>query len=80
MDKLFRVNVKGPFHCLQNGVRLMLSDGKGGTICNLASIASILGLADRFAYSMSKGAMLTMTYSVATDYVKKGIRCNAVCP
>ena len=45
-----------------------------------ASIASLIGLADRFAYSMSKGAVLTMTYSVATDYVRKGIRCNCVCP
>ena len=58
----------------------MLADGKGGAIVNLASIASILGLADRFAYSATKGAVLTMTYSVATDYVARGIRCNAVCP
>ena len=55
----------------------MLADGKGGAIVNLASIASLIGLADRFAYSMTKGAVLTMTRSVAVDYVKKGIRCNA---
>uniref|UniRef100_A0A7S0P151 Uncharacterized protein n=1 Tax=Calcidiscus leptoporus TaxID=127549 RepID=A0A7S0P151_9EUKA len=58
----------------------MLADGKGGAIVNLASIASLIGLADRFIYSMTKGAVLTMTYSVATDYVKRGIRCNCVCP
>jgi len=80
MDRLYAVNIKGVFHCLQAGVKKMLSDGRGGAIVNLASIASLIGLADRFSYSMSKGAVLTMTYSVATDYVRKGIRCNCVCP
>ena len=129
---MYQVNVKGVFHCLQAGVKKMLSDGRGGAIVNLASIASLIGLADRFAhagsgpkrpaigvphakpvprgsilygacfprislslslfgslwmcrlfmhrYSMTKGAVLTMTYSVATDYCKQGIRCNCVCP
>ena len=54
--------------------------GGRGAIVNLASIASMIGLVDRFVYSASKGAVLTMTYSVATDYVKEGIRCNAVAP
>ena len=58
----------------------MLSDGKGGAIVNLASIASLIGMKDRFVYQMTKGAVLTMTLSVATDYVKKGIRCNCVAP
>lgn len=80
MDRLYAVNVKGVFHCLQAGVKKMLADGKGGAIVNLASIASLIGLADRFSYSMTKGAVLTMTYSVATDYCKRGIRCNCVCP
>lgn len=80
LDRVFAVNVKGVFHCLKAGVRHMMSDGMGGAIVNLASIASVLGLADRFSYSATKGAVLTMTYSVAIDYVKKGIRCNCVCP
>jgi 2-keto-3-deoxy-L-fuconate dehydrogenase len=80
MDKVYNVNVKGVFYCSQAAVKAMLSDNKGGSIVNLASIASLIGLADRFAYQMSKGAVLTMTYSLATDYVKKGIRCNCVCP
>jgi len=80
MDRLYAVNIKGVFHCLQAGVKKMLSDGRGGAIVNLASIASLIGLADRFSYSMSKGAVLTMTYSVATDYCKRNIRCNCVCP
>jgi len=57
----------------------MLKQG-GGVILNLASIASLIGLEDRFAYSMSKGAVLTMTYSVAVDYLKAGIRCNCIAP
>lgn len=80
MDRVFKVNIKGAFFCLKYAVHHMLEDGKGGAITNLGSIGSLIGLHDRFAYSMSKGAMLTMTYSVATDYVKRGIRCNAVCP
>ena len=53
---------------------------KGGVILNMASIASSVGITDRFAYSMSKGAVLTMTYSVAKDYVGYGIRCNSISP
>ena len=51
-----------------------------GVILNLASIASSVGIYDRFAYSMTKGAVLTMTYSVAKDYIDKGIRCNCISP
>lgn len=76
---VFDVNVKGVFHCLQSGVKRMKRSG-GGVILNLASIASAIGLADRFAYSMSKGAVLTMTLSVATDYIGDNIRCNCVMP
>jgi 2-keto-3-deoxy-L-fuconate dehydrogenase len=78
-DRIYRVNVKGVYLCSQAGVRRMLSSG-GGVILNLASIASLVGLTDRFAYSMSKGAVLTMTRSIAVDYVKRGIRCNCICP
>jgi NAD(P)-dependent dehydrogenase (short-subunit alcohol dehydrogenase family) len=52
----------------------------GGVILNMASIASSIGLPDRFAYSMSKGAVLTMTLSVAKDYIKNNIRCNCISP
>ena len=54
--------------------------GRGGAILNIASVASTVGIPDRFAYSMSKGAVLTMTLSVACDYVNQGIRCNAISP
>jgi len=77
-DRVYSVNVKGVYNCLRAAVRQM--KGRGGAILNIASIASSVGIPDRFAYSMSKGAVLTMTLSVACDYVNHGIRCNAVSP
>jgi NAD(P)-dependent dehydrogenase (short-subunit alcohol dehydrogenase family) len=77
-DRLYRVNVKGVFLCCQAAVKSMAT--RGGVIVNMASIASLIGLEERFAYSMTKGAVLTMTRSIAVDYMKQGIRCNCVCP
>ena len=77
-DRLYQVNVKGVFLCARAAVPIMLRHG-GGVILNMASIASLIGLPDRFAYSMTKGAVLTMTRSIAVDYMKR-IRCNCICP
>jgi NAD(P)-dependent dehydrogenase (short-subunit alcohol dehydrogenase family) len=77
-DRVYQVNVKGIYLCSQAAVDLMPAHG-GGVILNMASIASLIGIADRFAYSMSKGAVLAMTRSIAVDYMKK-IRCNCICP
>jgi NAD(P)-dependent dehydrogenase (short-subunit alcohol dehydrogenase family) len=79
LDRLYRVNVKGVYHCLHFAVPKMTEQG-GGVILNMASIASKIGIVDRFAYSMTKGAVFTMTLSVARDYVDKRIRCNCICP
>ena len=79
LDRIYAVNVKGVYHGLHFGVQKLLQSG-GGAIVNLASLASKVALADRFAYGMSKGAVLTMTLSVARDFVNQGIRCNCVCP
>jgi NAD(P)-dependent dehydrogenase (short-subunit alcohol dehydrogenase family) len=78
-DKVYGVNVKGVYLCAQAGIRRMLAHG-GGVILNMASIASLIGVADRFAYSMSKGAVLSMTRSIAVDYMSHNIRCNCICP
>lgn len=78
-DRVYQVNVKGVYLCSQAAVRIMLHQG-GGVILNLASIASLVALPDRFAYAMSKGAVLTMTRSIALDYVRQNIRCNCICP
>lgn len=79
LDRLYNINVRGVYHCLHFGIPLMQKNGSG-SIVNLASIASKVGIPDRFAYSMTKGAVLSMTLSVARDFVDKGIRCNCVCP
>jgi NAD(P)-dependent dehydrogenase (short-subunit alcohol dehydrogenase family) len=79
LDRLYAVNVRGVFLCARAAVGIMLQHG-GGVIVNMASIASLVGLPERFAYSMTKGAVLTMTMSIALDYVKRGIRCNCICP
>lgn len=79
LDRIYSVNVKGVYHGLHFGVPKLIAAG-GGAIVNLASIASKIALADRFAYGMSKGAVLTMTLSVARDFVDQGVRCNCVCP
>lgn len=78
-DKVYTVNVKGTFNCLQAAVIEMKKRG-GGNIINIASIAALVGLSDRFAYSASKGAVLSMTYSVAKDYLSHNIRCNSISP
>lgn len=78
LDRVYSVNVKGVYNCIFAAVSHMKA--KGGVIINMASIASSVGLNDRFAYSMSKGAALTMTYSVAKDYIDYGIRCNCISP
>ncbi|MFP6872315.1 MAG: SDR family oxidoreductase [Verrucomicrobiales bacterium] len=78
-DRVMRVNVRGPYLCSRAALPAMLERGNG-CILNLASVAAKLGIADRFAYSTSKGAVYSMTLSIARDYVKRGIRCNCLCP
>lgn len=77
-ERLFGVNVKGVFHVSKSSIPFMKE--KGGSILNLASIASTIGLPDRFAYSMTKGAVVGMTLSIAKDYLKYNIRCNCISP
>ena len=78
-DRVFRVNVKGYYNCMHAAIGHMTDRG-GGMILNLASVAAWSGLADRFAYSTSKGAVVAMTYSVARDYLANNIRCNCISP
>lgn len=78
-ERVQRVNVFGPANCLRSTLRFMVEDG-GGSIVNLASCLSLMAIADRFAYGTSKGAVLSMTYSVARDFIDQKIRCNAILP
>ncbi len=77
-EKLFSVNVRGVFHLIKTCIPYMKASG--GSILNMASIAAHVGLADRFAYSMTKGAVEAMTISVAKDYIRYNIRCNSISP
>ncbi|WP_194973073.1 SDR family NAD(P)-dependent oxidoreductase [Aquiflexum lacus] len=79
LDRLFQVNVKGVFNCSQLAIP-KLKANKGGVIINMCSVAATMGLPDRFAYSMTKGAVLSMTLSIARDYVSDQIRCNCISP
>ncbi|AWW32491.1 short-chain dehydrogenase [Echinicola strongylocentroti] len=77
-DRLYQVNVKGIYNCSLGTLPKMKENG--GSIINMASIASTMGLPDRFAYSMTKGAVFAMTLSMARDYVEYNIRVNSIAP
>ncbi len=78
-ERLFAVNVSGMFLCSQSALPKLIEEG-GGSILNMCSVAATMGIPDRFAYSMTKGATLSMTLSIARDYVNQGIRCNCISP
>jgi NAD(P)-dependent dehydrogenase (short-subunit alcohol dehydrogenase family) len=79
LDRLYAVNVKGTYQCIRAVIGAM-KDRRSGVILNMASVAASAGLANRFAYAMTKGAIVAMTYSVARDYVSFGVRCNSISP
>jgi 2-keto-3-deoxy-L-fuconate dehydrogenase len=78
-DRLYKVNVKGVYNSIRAAISLM-KPAKSGVILNVGSIAASIGITDRFAYSVTKGAVLAMTLSVARDYLHEGIRCNCISP
>jgi 2-keto-3-deoxy-L-fuconate dehydrogenase len=78
LDKIYNINVKGTFNVMKAVIATMTT--RGGVILNIASIAASVGIKDRFGYSMTKGAVLAMTLSVARDYIDQGIRCNCISP
>ncbi len=78
-NRVFNINVKGVYNCLHEVIPVM-RDNKKGVILNICSIAASVGIPDRFAYSMSKGAVLAMTFSTAKDYLSSNIRCNCISP
>ncbi|MEP7375444.1 MAG: SDR family oxidoreductase [Chitinophagaceae bacterium] len=78
ITRLFNINVKGVYNLLHAVIPYMKE--KGGVILNMASVASSVGIPDRFAYSMTKGAVVGMTLSTARDYINHKIRCNCISP
>jgi len=79
LDRIYAVNVKGVYHCMHAAIGAMRDAGRG-VILNMASVAASVGIADRFAYSMSKGAVLAMTYSAAKDYAAHNVRVVSISP
>lgn len=77
-DRVVNVNIKGVYNCLHEVIPVMKI--KGGVILNMASIAALVGIPDRFIYSTTKGAVGAMTLSVAKDYLSQNIRCNCISP
>jgi NAD(P)-dependent dehydrogenase (short-subunit alcohol dehydrogenase family) len=78
-ERIFRINVQGTFLCMQAAITAMVKQSTG-VIVNLSSLVALMGIPDRFAYSMSKGAVRAMTFSVAKDFLDKNIRCNCISP
>jgi NAD(P)-dependent dehydrogenase (short-subunit alcohol dehydrogenase family) len=78
-ERIFRVNVQGMFLCMQAAIATMVKQS-AGVILNLSSLVALMGIPDRFAYSMSKGAVRAMTFSVAKDFLDNNIRCNCISP
>jgi NAD(P)-dependent dehydrogenase (short-subunit alcohol dehydrogenase family) len=78
-DRIVKVNIKGVYNCLYAGIP-QLRNANGGVIINIASVAALVGIPERFAYSTAKGAVIAMTLSVAKDYIDERIRCNSVSP
>lgn len=78
-DRIYNVNIKGVYNCLFAAIP-QIRKSEGGVIINMASIAALVGIPDRFAYSTAKGAVKAMTMSVAKDYISENIRCNSISP
>lgn len=79
--RLMSVNVYGVYNCALAAVNQFLAqEPKGGVIVNIASVAGQVAVPRRFAYGTTKGAVISMTQSIAMDYVDDGIRCNCICP
>jgi NAD(P)-dependent dehydrogenase (short-subunit alcohol dehydrogenase family) len=80
LDRVVKVNINGVFNCSKAAIKHMIAAGKGGVILNTGSCASIHPIKDRIIYATTKGAITTMTTSLATDHVHHGIRVNCICP
>jgi 2-keto-3-deoxy-L-fuconate dehydrogenase len=78
-EDVFAVNARGTFLCCKHALPGMIERG-GGSIVNIASVAGLIGLRNRAAYSASKGAVIALTRALAMDHVADGVRVNAVCP
>jgi 2-keto-3-deoxy-L-fuconate dehydrogenase len=79
LDRLHAVNVRGVFNCCKAFVPAML-EGKSGSVINLASVAGIVAVRERLAYTTTKFAVVGMTKALALDHSHTGVRFNCICP
>jgi 3-oxoacyl-[acyl-carrier-protein] reductase len=79
LDKCLDLNIKGYFYCAQQAALKMFSQ-KSGVIVNMSSVSSKMALAGQSVYSATKGAVNSMTQTMAKELARKKIRVNAVCP
>jgi len=79
-ERIFAVHVRGAFLCSKHTISAMIRRGKGGSVINVSSVAGLVGLQNMAAYSAAKGAIISLTRSMATDFAQHKIRVNCIAP
>lgn len=80
-ERVMGVNATGTFLCARAAVKHMVAqEPQGGVIVNIASVAGMIAIDRRLPYGASKGAVISITRSIAMDFVQQNIRANAICP
>lgn len=79
-QRAFKINVDSMYYMISALLPSMLANGQSSIINMSSAASSIKGVPNRFAYSVTKAAVLGMTKAIAADYILQGVRCNAICP
>ncbi len=79
-ERIFAVHVRGTYLCSKYALPAMIEGRRGGSVVNVSSVAGLVGIRNMTAYSAAKGAILSMTRSMAVDFAQYGVRVNCVAP